>query len=119
MAFREHLEQICGAVDGAVVCSVMGFDGIAIDTVERQSADLDVTALLVEYTTLLNQVRGAAGVLQSGEVEEMVISTSRLTALSRPLTSEYFLLLALGPDGNWGKARFVMRTTAPKVRAEF
>ncbi len=123
MAFREHLERICSSVDGAMVCSVMGFDGIAIDTVERQPADLpealDVQALLVEYTTLLNQVRSAAGVLQSGEVQELVISTDRLTALSRPLTPEYFLLLALGPDGNWGKARFVLRTTAPEVRAEF
>jgi hypothetical protein len=28
-------------------------------------------------------------------------------------------LLALTPEGNWGKARYLMRVTAPKVQAEF
>ena len=119
MAFRDHLESICSAVDGAVICSVMGFDGIAIDTVERSDLGLDLPALLVEYTTLINQVRSAAGVLQSGQVEELVISTERLTTLARPLNPDYFLLLALLPQGNWGKARYTMRITAPKVQAEF
>jgi len=32
MGFREHLQEICKGVEGAVACSVMGFDGIAIDT---------------------------------------------------------------------------------------
>jgi predicted regulator of Ras-like GTPase activity (Roadblock/LC7/MglB family) len=119
MGFREHLQDICEGVEGAVACSVMGFDGISIDTHEVSAGDLDVPSLLVEYTTLLNQVRSAAEVLQSGSVRELVVATDRLTALSRPLNSEYYLLLALTPDGNWGKARYLMRVTAPKVQAEF
>ena len=97
MAFREHLEQACAGVDGAVVCSVMGFDGIPIDTFEPKAEELDVTAFLVEYTTLLNQVRAASGVLQSGEVQELALSTEKLTALSRPLSKDCYLLLVLSP----------------------
>jgi predicted regulator of Ras-like GTPase activity (Roadblock/LC7/MglB family) len=119
MAFREYLQEICAAVDGAVVCSVMGFDGIAIDTFESQSSDLDVPTLLVEYTTVLNQVRSAAVVLQSGQVRELVVSTDKLTAMFRPLSSEYFLVLALAQEANWGKARYMMRIVAPKLQAEF
>ncbi len=119
MGFREHLEEICARVDGSLLCSVMGYDGIAVETVEQRPDGLDVAALLVEYTQVVNQVRQAASVLQSGKIEELVVSTDKLTAFSRPLTADYFLVLALGPDGNWGKARFVMRTTAPKVQAEF
>ena len=119
MAFREHLQEICAAVDGAVVCSVMGFDGIAIDTFEGRPSELDIPALLVEYTTILNQVRAAAGVLQSGPVQEVVVSTDKLTAISRPLSPEYFLVLALAKEASWGKARYMMRIVAPRLAAEF
>jgi predicted regulator of Ras-like GTPase activity (Roadblock/LC7/MglB family) len=120
MAFREHLERICSAVDGTVAASVMGFDGIAVDTFERSSdPSVDVSTMLVEYANILNQVRTAAGVLQSGSVRELIISTDKLTTISRPLTPDYFLVLALAPDANWGKARFMMRITAPEVQAEF
>jgi predicted regulator of Ras-like GTPase activity (Roadblock/LC7/MglB family) len=120
MAFREHLERICSAVDGTVAASIMGFDGIAVDTFERNAdASVDVSSMLVEYANILNQVRTAAGVLQSGGVRELIISTDKLTTISRPLTSDYFLVLALAPNANWGKARFVMRVTAPEVQAEF
>ncbi len=118
MAFRDQLERICSAVEGAVACSVIGFDGIAIDTYEGQATDLDLPSLLVEYTTLLNQVRAAAGVLQSGDVRELVISTDRLTALSRPLSNEYFVVLALSPEGNWGKARYMLRVVSPDLQRE-
>jgi predicted regulator of Ras-like GTPase activity (Roadblock/LC7/MglB family) len=119
MGFREHLQDICAGVDGAVACSVMGFDGIAIDTHQAAAGDLDVPTLLVEYTTLLNQVRTAAGVLQSGGVKELVVATDHLTTLARPLNPEYYLLLAMTPEGNWGRARYLMRITAAKVQAEF
>jgi predicted regulator of Ras-like GTPase activity (Roadblock/LC7/MglB family) len=120
MAFREHLERVCSSVEGTVAASIMGFDGIAVDTYERDAgAGLDVSSMLVEYANILNQVRTAAGVLKSGNVRELIISTDQLTTISRPLTPDYFLVLALAPDANWGKARFVMRVTAPEVRAEF
>lgn len=118
MAFREHLHEISAAVEGAFACSVMGFDGIPVDTVESHSIDLDVAALLVEYSALLNHVRAAAAVLQTGQVQELVVATERITAMSRPLSAEYFLVLALTRDANWGKARYMMRVVAPKVEAE-
>jgi predicted regulator of Ras-like GTPase activity (Roadblock/LC7/MglB family) len=119
MAFREHLERICSKAEGTVAASIMGFDGIAVDTYERSDASVDVSSMLVEYANILNQVRTAAGVLQSGTVRELIISTDKLTTISRPLTADYFLVLALAPDANWGKARFMMRVTAPEVQAEF
>lgn len=119
MAFREQLESLCESVDGALLGSVMGFDGIAIDTFERSDPGVDLPSLLVEYSTLLNQVRTATSVLQSGEVAEVVVSTEKLTIFSRALNSEYFLLLALAPQGNWGKARYMMRVAAAGLAVEF
>ena len=34
------------------------------------------------------------------------------------LTDEYFLAFAVRPSGNFGKARYVLRVLAPKIRAE-
>ena len=40
------------------------------------------------------------------------------TVLIRALTKEYFLALAIRPDGNFGKGRFLLRTVGPKMQAE-
>jgi hypothetical protein len=34
------------------------------------------------------------------------------------VTPEYFLVLGLKPSGNYGKARYVLRITAPRVKTE-
>ena len=49
MAFKEDLEQICGRVGGSIVASVMGFDGIPIETHEATAPDgIELQNLLVE-----------------------------------------------------------------------
>lgn len=118
MGFRESLEEVCG-VEGAVAASVMGFDGIAVETVTPKAQEMDLEALLVEYAGVLNQVRQAAEVLQTGPVSEISIGTERLTTLLRLINQDYFLVLAMRPEGNFGKGRYVLRVTAPKLQAEF
>ena len=118
MSFREHLEQVVKNVDGAVACSVMGFDGIAIDTHQVQATDLDLSAMLVEYGGILSKLKEAALALQAGTVSEVTIATEKLSTIARLLTPEYYLVLALRPEGNAGKGRYALRLAAPKVRAE-
>jgi hypothetical protein len=38
--------------------------------------------------------------------------------VARLVSPEYFMVVALKPDGNFGKARFMLRVTAPKLLAE-
>lgn len=118
MGFREHLEEVC-RTEGTIAASVMGFDGIAIDTVTPAEPDFDINSLLVEYTAILGQVRTAAEVLQTGNVSELSIGTEKLTTLLRPINSEFFLVLAMRPDGNYGKGRYLLRVTAPLLKSEF
>jgi len=62
MGFKEDLEQICGKVEGSFAASVMGFDGIPIETVEARPPDgIELQTLLIEYSGILSQVRQAAG----------------------------------------------------------
>jgi predicted regulator of Ras-like GTPase activity (Roadblock/LC7/MglB family) len=118
MSFREHLEQVCRNVDGAVACSLMGVDGIEVDTHVAGGGDLDVKSLLVEYSGVLRSAREAAAAHEAGGVAEIAIATDRLLALVRTVTPEYFMVVALAPDGNYGKARYLLRVTAPKLESE-
>jgi predicted regulator of Ras-like GTPase activity (Roadblock/LC7/MglB family) len=119
MSFLAHLENIVSQVDGALACSVMGFDGIAVETHQVDAAqDLELQSAWIEYSNILSQLKSAAEVLKTGSVSEVSINTDRMLTLMRLVSPEYFLVLALRPEGNYGKARYVMRLTAPKVKAE-
>lgn len=118
MGFREHLEQVCRDVDGAVACSLMGVDGIEVDTHLNDGGEIDFRTLLVEYSGILRSAREAAEANQAGGVAELSISTDKLIAVARVVSPEYFMVVALRPDGNIGKARFYLRVTAPKLLAE-
>ena len=57
MAFLPLLEEVVRSVDGALACSVMGFDGIAVESFQLDAAaDLDVQSTLIEYAAVLQQV---------------------------------------------------------------
>ena len=119
MSFRTQLEQVLHQVEGAIACSVMGFDGMAVDTQQvQQIEDLDLASLLVEYGGILVRLKEAASALQAGDVSEISINTEKLITIARMLSPEYYLVLALTPEGNYGKGRYALRVAAPKVKAE-
>jgi predicted regulator of Ras-like GTPase activity (Roadblock/LC7/MglB family) len=118
MAFREHLEEVCRRCDGAVACSLMGMDGIEVDTHLTGSGDVDVKPLLVEYSGLFRTARDAAEAHVAGAVDELSIATDKILTVARLVSPEYYLVLALAPDGNVGRARYLLRVTAPKLRSE-
>ena len=122
MGFLSLLEGVMKDVPGAVACTVMGYDGISVETHQSPEAaaaeELELSATWVEYANVLTQLKSAAEMLKTGSVTEVSINTERLITLMRMVSPEYFLVLALKPEGNYGKARYVLRVTAPKVKAE-
>jgi predicted regulator of Ras-like GTPase activity (Roadblock/LC7/MglB family) len=119
MSFRAHLESVVNQVDGALACSVMGFDGISVETYQKDEAgELELNGAWVEYANLLTQLKNAADVLKTGAVTELSVNSEKVLTIIRLVSPEYFLVLALKAEGNYGKGRYVLRVTAPKVRAE-
>lgn len=120
MSFSDTLAQICAQVDGAVAASVMGMDGIAVETHEVDAARqlVNIGAAMVEYSSIFGQVRTAAAQLEAGEASEFSIRADKLVAIGRSVTPDYFVVVALSPDGNQGKARYALRVGAPKIAAE-
>ena len=118
MAFREHLQGICKSCEGALACSLMGVDGIEVDTHVVDGSDVDVKSLLVEYSGLFRSAREAGEAHAAGEVRELFIEAEKVLTVARLISPEYYMVVALKPGGNLGKARYLLRVTAPKLRSE-
>src|SRR6516225_25742 len=115
MSFLEQLQSVVSQVDGALACSIMGFDGIAVETHQVGNAsDLDLGTAWIEFASILTQLKSAAEQLKAGTINEVSVNTDKITVVMRPLSAEYFLVLALRPNGNYGKGRYALRVAAPK-----
>jgi predicted regulator of Ras-like GTPase activity (Roadblock/LC7/MglB family) len=119
MAFLAHLESAVKQVSGALACSVMGFDGIAVETHQSDEAvEMELQTSWIEYANVLQQLKTAAESMKTGSVAEISVNSENVITLMRMITPEYFLVMAMKPDGNYGKGRYILRITAPKVKAE-
>jgi predicted regulator of Ras-like GTPase activity (Roadblock/LC7/MglB family) len=96
----------------------MGLNGLPVDSHKVSDVGIDLEGLLVEFSSLFGQLQRAAEVMSSGAVKEVAIHTEQLTTLVRMVNSEYFVALALLPDGNVGKGRFALRIIAPQMAPE-
>jgi predicted regulator of Ras-like GTPase activity (Roadblock/LC7/MglB family) len=115
--FEDSLKNVVNNVQGARAAVLMGFDGILVDMFGTDES-IDVESMGMEFSVLLKEVRKAAELLEAGTADEMTIRTERLLAVLRMVNEEYFIAMALGPDGNLGKARYLLRVTAPTLKEE-
>lgn len=116
--FKEPLQKIVDNVEGGIAGLVMGFDGISVESYTREGHKIDINTVGMEFSFILTQVRKAAEILDVGGINEVSIKAEKLLIVIRILNPEYFLALALNPDGNFGKGRYLMRLMAPKLQAE-
>jgi predicted regulator of Ras-like GTPase activity (Roadblock/LC7/MglB family) len=113
--FREVLQEVVDGTDGGIAALVMGYDGIPVDQYVRTGAALDVATIGMEYSVILKEIRRAAQMLDAGTANEVSIKSERMTTVIRFLNDEYFVAVALSPEGNTGKARFLLRVRAPSI----
>lgn len=118
MVFNEIVENAVKNTPGALAGLLMGLDGISLANYVKPGSGFEMEVVGVEYATLLSEIRKACDILESGEVHEFTVSTDKIVIVVRSVSKDYFLAMALTPDGNIGKARFVLRVQAPKVRKE-
>jgi predicted regulator of Ras-like GTPase activity (Roadblock/LC7/MglB family) len=118
MTFKEHLAAVCSALPETFVVTLLDHDGISVDTVSSHATDIDIGAYFVELTGVFSAAMRSSEQMQTGAVSELVVKTDRVAAVLRPVGPEYFLALALPPNGNTGKARYLMRVVGPKLLQE-
>lgn len=113
--FKEMLQNLVERTDGGVAGLLMASDGIAIDQYSKVEGPFDVESVGMEYSVVLKGVQRAAEMLDTGPTAEVSVKTERLTTVVRMLSDEYFVALTLEPGGNVGKARYLLRVSAPEL----
>ncbi|MDB5218328.1 MAG: hypothetical protein JWO86_6255, partial [Myxococcaceae bacterium] len=78
----------------------------------------DINTIGIEFSVVIGSIKRASEMLEAGAANEIAVGTDRLVTIIRTLGDTYFLALAMRPDGNFGKGRYLMRTAAPKLIAE-
>ena len=84
----------------------------------QDTASLELSVAWVEFANVLSQLKTTAETLKTGKVAELTVNSEKVITLMRMITPEYFFVLALLPSANYGKARYELRITAPKLAAE-
>lgn len=116
--FAETLRKVVDNVDGGIAAVVMGLDGIPVETYVRQNDRIDVTTVGMEFSFILTQVRKAGESLQVGGLEELAVKAQNLMLICRMISPQYFIAVALAPEGNFGKARYLARLAQPALVAQ-
>ena len=123
MSFASILREIVDECGGGLAAALMGADGIPIEQVEASgeagvSLGDEVDVLGVEFGRILDEMRKASDSVGGGGLEEVYVRLSNFSVLLRVVDEETFLVLAIEPNGNAGKARFLMRRQLMALRDE-
>jgi len=116
--FAETLKKVVDNVDGGIAAVVMGLDGIPVETYVRQSDRVDVNTVAMEFSFILSQVRKAGDSLAVGSLEELSVKAQQLMLVCRMISPQYFVAIAMAPEGNFGKARYLVRLATPTLVAQ-
>ena len=125
MSFREILQSIVNDCGGGLSVALMGMDGIAIEQVrapgEVDRADPlhgDVTSAGIEFGRIIGDMAKASASLGTGGFQEAVVSLDQVRLIFRSVDEDLMLVLALKPEGNLGKARYLIRRSMVALRSE-
>jgi predicted regulator of Ras-like GTPase activity (Roadblock/LC7/MglB family) len=118
--FKEALQTIVEKTDGSIGALIMGADGLSVEkffTDAGAEANLDVAA--AEFTSLVRNASRSGTDLDLGELRELVVTLKSVTVVMRLFNKDYFVVLALRPDGNLGRARYELRKAELILAKEF
>lgn len=124
MTFEAVLQTIVDDCGGGYAAALMGLDGIAVAQVMvgsgRDREDPlagDASAAGIEFGRILGEMTKASDALEAGPLRECVISLGRVLLVFHAVDEELFLVVTLRPEGNLGKARYLIRRSLPVIRA--
>jgi len=114
--FRDVLAGLLKQVEGSIAASLIGLDGIAVETISANQVPID--ALGAEFGGFVKSIRHANTELDTGDVLQFALVTERYITFLSEVTTEYYILLVLQPDGNYGRARFELSKAKHLLRDE-
>jgi predicted regulator of Ras-like GTPase activity (Roadblock/LC7/MglB family)/tetratricopeptide (TPR) repeat protein len=113
--FRPILEDLAGSADGVAGVSLIGRDGLAVESAGAEGA---VEAVAAEMMGFLQTVASAEAGAERGDVKMAQVNAEGGRAILTSITDEYYLLLLISPDGNAGRARYEGWKAAARLEKE-
>ncbi len=111
--FQDTLRRIAERVEGTRAVSLVGLDGIPIDTY-GPGEGVSVESVAAELGSFVK----SSSPLDSGDVQQLCVVTDAGKAILSRVTEEYYLLLLLTREGNFGRGRFELRKAALALEKE-
>ena len=115
--FLDRLSQISNRIGGTLALSLVAKDGMRVESVSSDP-DLDLEVLAAELISQVRSITENHRDLDVGEVQQLSVTTDRLTLMVSSVAADYYLLLVLGPEGNYGRARFELRRARLLLEAD-
>ena len=116
--FKESLQGIVNGTDGGLAGLLMDFEGIPLEVYAKDESPFDIEAVGAEISVVVKAIQRAIEMLDAGETKEVAVKSDKMVTLIRVLDETYFVALAMLPDGNFGKGRYLMRVAAPSLIEE-
>jgi predicted regulator of Ras-like GTPase activity (Roadblock/LC7/MglB family) len=116
VSFRDVLQGIRDRVDGTLAVSLIGLDGISVEKLNGDNVPLDVMG--AEFGSFIKSIRLSNTELNTGQILQFSLVTEKYIAFVSEVTPEYYVLLVLKPDGNYGRARFELTRAKQLLRDE-
>jgi predicted regulator of Ras-like GTPase activity (Roadblock/LC7/MglB family) len=106
--FLDRLNLICKRIEGTLALSLVAKDGISVESVSSDPS-IDLEILAAELVAQARAISENHRELEAGDVQHLAVATERMTIMVSSVAADYYLLLVLGPGGNYGRARFELR----------
>ena len=113
----ETLAGLLASVSGGKACLLVGTDGMIVAG-SGEAGDVSWELVVASYADLVRRIGGIHREAGIDDPFEVVVSAPAVTIVVRKVTADYALLLALGPDGVLGRARFELRRAASRIESE-
>jgi len=116
--FKEALQGVVEGTEGGIAGLLMDFEGIPVESFTRPGAMLDIETVGAEVSVVVKAIQRASEMLEAGDTREVAFRSEKMTTLIRVINKGYFVAVALEPEGNVGKSRFLLRVIAPRLAEE-
>lgn len=113
MDFEQVLRKYLDSIPECEAIMLMGMDGLAVAHVHRQNESASqIEVFAAEYTNVMNRLNDCLKRLGSGDIAEHLHLLDNLYVLTRFVTPQYYLLMAVRGAALLGFARFQLRRLA-------
>jgi predicted regulator of Ras-like GTPase activity (Roadblock/LC7/MglB family) len=117
MSFSDVLAEATHSVEGAIAIGLVGIDGMGVETYTSDSHEFDVERAEVELAGLMGNISRTAKTLEAGKIKDIFVEADSQSYLLSIVDPNYFLLVALEPGANLGRARYEIKKVVQKLQS--